>query len=122
MVTATSNDFGYGMVFEKPCRLWAEDRDVLIAISSSGRSENILRAVQTCLGAGCRILTFSGFDPDNPLRKLGHLNFYVPSSTYGYVEVVHNALAHMVTDFVLRHQWPGLAVSEHLLLAPGQPA
>ena len=75
---------------------------MMIAISSSGCSENILRAAQICLSGDCRLITFSGFSPDNPLRSRGHLNFYVPSDSYGYVEIVHGALAHILTDFLIR--------------------
>jgi D-sedoheptulose 7-phosphate isomerase len=98
MLTALSNDHGYGSVFERPIRLWANPGDLLIAISSSGRSENILRAVEAARGRECRVITLSGFRADNPLRKLGDLNFYVPSEAYGFVEVAHAAFAHFIAD------------------------
>lgn len=98
LLTALSNDDGYGSVFERPVRLWAAAGDVLLAISSSGRSENILRAVRAAKERQCGILTFSGFSPDNPLRRMGDLNFYVPSAVYGYVELAHSVLAHFLTD------------------------
>jgi len=98
MLTALSNDYGYECVFERPIRLWASAGDVLVAISSSGRSENILRAVEAARIRECKIITFSGFRVDNPLRKLGDLNFYVPSETYGFVEVAHAAFAHFLAD------------------------
>lgn len=102
MLTATSNDHGYGAVFERPGTLWADEGDVLIAVSSSGRSENILRAVTACAERGCRAVTFTGFAPDNPLRRLGCLNFWVPAHAYGAVELVHSTLAHFITDLVAR--------------------
>lgn len=98
LLTALSNDLGYASVFEMPLRLWAEKGNVLIAISSSGRSENILRAVQTSLARGCNVITFSGFHRDNPLREKGHLNFYIPSENYGCVEIAHMSLTHLLTD------------------------
>ena len=98
LLTALSNDHGYGCVFERPIELWAEAGDLLLAISSSGQSENILRAVQASLMRGCQILTFSGFRSDNPLRQMGDLNFYISSQVYGYVEVAHMALTHLLTD------------------------
>ena len=67
-------------------------------MSSSGGSENILRAAKEALKRGCKLVTFSGFSPENPLRQLGHFNVYVASSEYGYVEVGHTALAHFITD------------------------
>jgi D-sedoheptulose 7-phosphate isomerase len=98
LLTALSNDHGYECAFERPVGLWADADDVMVAFSSSGRSENILRAVRAAAIRGCRVVTFSGFHPTNPLRQLGDVNFYVASQAYGYVEVAHGALAHFLTD------------------------
>ncbi len=98
LLTAFSNDDGYECVFERPIELWANAGDLLLAISSSGQSENILRAVQTSVTRGCQGITLSGFSADNPLRRMGYLNFYVPSQVYGYVEATHFVLAHFLTD------------------------
>lgn len=98
LLTALSNDHGHECVFERPASLWADAGDLLVAFSSSGQSQNILRAVRAVTTRGCRVLTFSGFQPTNPLRLLGEVNFYVASQAYGYVEVAHGALAHFLTD------------------------
>ena len=98
LLTALANDDGYGSVFEQPVNLWAQTGDLLMTVSSSGRSENILRGSKAALGKDCNLITLSGFSPDNPLRKMGHLNFYVPSSAYGFVEISHAALTHLITD------------------------
>ena len=98
LLTALSNDHGYGCVFERPVELWAKAGDLLLAISSSGQSENILRAIRAAVARGCQVITLSGFSADNPLRRLGDVNFYVPSQVYGYVEATHSVLAHFLTD------------------------
>lgn len=98
MLTAFGNDYGYPAVFERPIATWCGSQDVLIAISSSGQSENILRAVRAALLKRCRVITLSGFEADNPLRSMGHLNFYVPSFEYGFVELAHSILTHHFTD------------------------
>jgi len=98
LLTALANDYGYGCVFERSVKLWAGTGDLLVAISSSGQSENILRAVEAAAAQGCQIITLSGFRADNPLRRLGGLNFYIPSQDYGYVELAHSALTHFLTD------------------------
>jgi len=98
VLTAMSNDHSYEEAFEKLVRLWAEPGDVLFAISSSGQSANIIRAVETAKKMQARIITLSGFKTDNPLRRLGHLNFYAPSQLYGEVEMAHGVLAHCMTD------------------------
>ena len=104
LLTAMANDHGYECVFERPVQLWADTGDLLLAISSSGESENILRAVRASVGRGGQVITFSGFEADNSLRRMGHLNFYVPSQVYGYVEVVHSALTHFLTDCAVQSQ------------------
>ena len=98
LLTALANDDGYGSVFEWPIGLWAEPGDVLITVSSSGQSENIVRALAAAKKHGCQMITFSGFNPDNSSRLAGDLNFYVPSHVYGFVETAHTALAHYLTN------------------------
>jgi len=98
LLTAFANDEGYGSVFEAPINLWAEARDLLITVSSSGNSENIVRSVEAAVAKGCDVITFSGFAPDNRSRSMGNLNFYVGSDVYGYVETAHAALTHYITD------------------------
>ena len=106
LLTAYSNDNGYEIAFEKSVELWAEKSDLLIAISSSGESDNILRAVDIAKIKGCNIITISGFLNNNPLRNMGDVNFYVPSKVYGYVEVTHSILVHFLTDIaaIIRSQ------------------
>lgn len=98
LLTALANDDGYGSVFEGPINQWAEPGDLLITVSSSGRSENILRAAKSGREHGCKVITLTGFSPDNPSRSLGDLNFYVNSVEYGLVETAHAALSHYLTD------------------------
>lgn len=98
MLTAYSNDDGYAAAYANPLRMWASPGDLLIAISSSGQSENILRAVAVAQEAGARVVTLSGFTPNNTLRRTGDLNFYIPAGSYGTVELGHAMLCHYLTD------------------------
>jgi D-sedoheptulose 7-phosphate isomerase len=100
-LTCFGNDYGYDQVFARPIGLHARPEDVLVAISSSGRSPNILNAVATARARGCGVFTFSGFDDDNPLRRLGDLNFHVPSHCYGIVEIAHLTLIHAALETLL---------------------
>ena len=104
LLTCISNDYSYAQVFEKPIEMFADSGDVLIAISSSGCSENILRGARAGLAKGCHLLTMSGFKPDNALRSLGTVNFYVPSSSYGHVEITHLALCHRIVDAIIERR------------------
>jgi len=99
LLTALSNDDGYETVFRQPVTRWAEPGDLLVAVSSSGESNNIVTAAAAARERGCRLLTFSGFKPGNRLRQAGDLNFYVPSMSYGHVELTHQILGHCITDF-----------------------
>ncbi len=102
LLTCISNDFGYERVFAEPIVRFAREGDVLVAISSSGRSANILNGVEAARKADCRVITLSGFSSDNPLRALGDLNFYVPSDSYGIVEITHLSLLHGVLEERMR--------------------
>lgn len=97
LLTALANDEGYGSVFEWPINMWAEANDLFVTVSSSGQSENIVRGLKAAREKECRVITMSGFDPNNASRELGDLNFYVPSNVYAYVETAHTALAHYLT-------------------------
>jgi D-sedoheptulose 7-phosphate isomerase len=103
LLTCISNDFGYRHVFEKPIEMFADKGDILVAISSSGQSENILRGVEAAKKKECDVLTLSGFAANNPLRGKGLLNFYVASDSYGHVEVVHHAICHCILDTIIEH-------------------
>ena len=100
LLTALTNDDGYASAYETATRLWVDRGDVMIALSSSGSSENILRAVDAARAGGSSVVTLSGFNPGNPLRSRGDVNFYVGSSSYGLVETAHAAIGHYLTDAV----------------------
>jgi D-sedoheptulose 7-phosphate isomerase len=104
-LTALGNDFGYDQVFAKQLDLHARPGDLLVAISSSGRSANILNAVDLARTRECGVVTFSGFSEDNPLRRCGDVNFYIRSGQYGFVEVGHLALCHASFDIAMG--WDG---------------
>jgi D-sedoheptulose 7-phosphate isomerase len=97
-LTCLGNDLGYENVFAKQIDFHARSGDMLIAISSSGRSPNILGAVKFARARDCSVATFSGFNAENELRQTGDVNFYVSSGEYGFVEVAHLALCHAVLD------------------------
>ena len=98
LLTAYTNDDGYDAAFEQQVNNWADPGDLIVAVSSSGQSENILRATKQAQEHGCMAVTVSGFRPDNPLRAMGDLNFHAPSEHYGFVELAHSVLLHHLTD------------------------
>ncbi len=97
-ITAIANDFGYEKVFSFPLEKCLQKQDLVIAISSSGESKNILQGVLAAQKKGANILTLSGFSEENPLRFLGDINYWVPSKEYGLVESAHFILLHTLVD------------------------
>ncbi len=100
-LTAVSNDFSYEDVFSYRINRVLTERDMLVAISSSGNSPNIVKALRTAKEKDVFCITLTGMGEDNFARKLGNLNFYVPLATYGFVESVHSVLLHAALDFFL---------------------
>jgi len=101
LLTCLSNDCGYENVFGKSVEMFADEGDILVAISSSGKSENILNGVYAARKQGAHVVTLSGFKPDNPLRSMGDINFYVPDGTYGSVEILHLSICHCILDVII---------------------
>lgn len=97
-LTAIANDLGYANVFAEQVRVLGKPGDMLVAISSSGQSTNILKAVEVARSLNMLIATFSGFRPTNLLREQGDVNFYVDSDQYGFVEIAHHALVQAILD------------------------
>lgn len=102
LLTCMANDYGWENVFAMPIKKLADRGDVLFAISSSGQSKNILNACNAAKEKGCVLVTFSGMDENNPLRSKGCLNFYVPSTHYGFVELTHETLLHSILDLFIQ--------------------
>jgi D-sedoheptulose 7-phosphate isomerase len=91
---------GYEHVFSEPLRRRGRRGDMLVAISSSGKSPNILRAVATARRLGLTVVTLSAMSPRNPLRSSGRLNAFVSAGDYGLAETCHAAILHHWMDLV----------------------
>lgn len=103
LITAISNDVGYAEVFAEPLRRRGRPGDMLVAISSSGRSPNILKAADVARALRMRIVTLSAMAARNSLRTKGDLNVYVAASDYGSAESCHAAILHHWMDSVEVH-------------------
>ena len=97
-LTCLANDFGYEFVFSKQIDFYANEDDLVIAISSSGESKNILNSIDSASKKNCSVITLSGFKKDNSLRSKGMINFYINHHDYGVVEVAHLTLLHLILD------------------------
>lgn len=98
-LTCYANDYGWSQAYTKFLEHYLLPDSLVILMSSSGRSENILHAAQYA-SEHARIVTLSGFSPDNPLRtqftSRSLVHYYVPSKDYGIVELMHNLILHSV--------------------------
>jgi len=100
LLTALGNDIGFADVFSEPLRLKATARDLLVAISSSGESPNIIKGVEAADRLGAAVVILSAMGGDNRLRGTGRLNFYLSARTYGEAETCHAAVLHHWVDLL----------------------
>ena len=75
LITAFANDFGYENWIQKAIEFYGDDKDTLILISSSGQSSNVINAAKYANHIGINVITFTGFDSNNPLSMSGDINF-----------------------------------------------
>jgi D-sedoheptulose 7-phosphate isomerase len=99
LYTAIANDFGFETVFSKQIEYVAREGDVLLAISSSGNSPNILAGVAAAKAIGMITVGFSGFSGGR-LRQEADISVHVDDSNYGIIEDAHQALMHVLAQFI----------------------
>ncbi len=114
MISCLANDYGFENWMHHAVRLHAQWDDMLIAISSSGRSANILGAVEQAHKMDLPVVTLTGFDVDNPVRELGDANLWVDSRAYNVVETVHQTWLLCLVDMII-------GKSEYLATRVAQP-
>jgi histidinol-phosphate phosphatase family protein len=99
LFSAIGNDHGYDLVFEYQLQSLARTGDVLIAVSSSGRSPNIVRALEWANRHGMRTIALTGFS-GGAARDLATVSVHVPSDNYGIIEDAHQACMHLLAQYV----------------------
>ncbi|RKY48271.1 MAG: phosphoheptose isomerase [Candidatus Neomarinimicrobiota bacterium] len=100
LITCFSNDYGYDMWIVEALKHYADPGDVVILISSSGRSPNVVNAAKYARENNLKVVSFTGFDSDNPLRKLSDISLWIDSHVYNIVECVHMIFLTMVIDCI----------------------
>lgn len=100
LITCYANDYGYENAMAEWLKLHIDAGDLLVAISSSGESKNILNAVGVARAKGAHVLTLSGFAADNTLSRSGDINFVTPVRNYGIVECFHQTILHIILDSI----------------------
>lgn len=99
LMTALGNDISYEQCFAFPLGRFGQQGDMLVTISSSGNSPNVVAALNKAKEVGLSRVTLSGMKPENASRDLGNLNFYVPGDTYGLAESAHQVVLHCWYDW-----------------------
>ncbi len=101
LITCFANDYGYEKWLSKAIEFYGDKSDLVILISSSGSSVNMLNAARTAKKLGMQLVTFTGFNEDNPLKQSGNLNFWVNSCAYNVVENTHQIWLLLVCDLII---------------------
>ena len=102
LITCFSNDYGFERWIEKAIDFYADENDVLILISSSGKSQNMINACKAAKNKKMsKIITLTGHSKDNPLSKLGDVSLWINSKAYNFVENTHQVWLLAVVDLII---------------------
>ena len=101
LITCFANDCGHENWIKEAIKSNCSiENDLMILISSSGKSKNIINAAKYCKENNMKLITLSGFDKDNDLRSYGDVNFYVSSNDYNFVEMTHHIILVSIVDIL----------------------
>tara|TARA_B100001564_G_scaffold331710_1_gene317958 strand:+ start:2022 stop:2585 length:564 start_codon:yes stop_codon:yes gene_type:complete len=102
LITCFSNDYGYEKWVQKSIEFYSNPGDVVILISSSGKSLNMINAVKEAKKKKIRkIITFTGHKKNNSLSKLGDINFWINSKSYNHIENMHQIILLSIVDLII---------------------
>jgi len=101
LITCFANDYGYEHWVAKALEAYADPGDLVILISSSGKSPNMLNGARQAKAMDLSLVTVSGFSADNPIRKFGDLNLWVDSTAYNIVEMTHHVWLVAIVDYLI---------------------
>ncbi len=103
LITCFSNDYGYENWVVEAIKAYINKNDILILISSSGTSKNIVNAAKYCKKNSIDFITFSGFKKNNQLHNLGNVNFHIDSNQYNFIEMSHHIILVYLVDFFAKN-------------------
>ena len=101
LLTCFANDYGYENWVEKALNFYADKGDIVILISSSGTSKNIINGANWAKQNGNKVITLSGFNAENPLRQIGEINLWVDSKGYNIIEMAHHIWLVAIVDYIV---------------------
>ena len=112
LLSAVANDLGYDRVFEYQLQSQARPGDILFAVSSSGRSPNIVRALEWAGANGMQTISLTGFD-GGEARQLATVSIHIDSANYGIIEDAHQACMHLLAQYIRQSRMTSDAVALH---------
>ena len=104
LITCFANDYGYENWVKEAIKAYLNKNDMIILISSSGTSKNIVNAAKYCKKNSINLVTLSGFNKNNPLSKLGIVNFHIDSNQYNFVEMSHHIILVYLVDIFAKNK------------------
>jgi D-sedoheptulose 7-phosphate isomerase len=105
LLTCLSNDYGYKNWVKKALDFYADKGDLLICISSSGESPNIINGAKYAKKIGCKLITLTGFKKENKVSKVGNVNLWVDSKNYNLVEMTHHIWLLSIVDYISKSKF-----------------
>ena len=104
LITCFANDYGYENWVVEAIKAYLKKNDMLILISSSGTSKNIVNAAKYCKKNSIQLITLSGFKKNNPLSKCGNVNFHINSDQYNFIEMSHHIILVYLVDIFAKNK------------------
>ena len=101
LITCFSNDYGYDRWIEKTIDFYADKKDIIILISSSGQSKNMINACKAAKKKRIKVISFTGHSKNNPLSKLSKISLWVNSKAYNYIENIHQIWLLGICDLII---------------------
>ena len=100
LMTAIANDISYDDVYSFQLDALGQEGDVLVAISSSGNSPNVVKAIETAKSLKMKTIALTGFSPNNKCAQLANISLHVAIEEYEATEDVHQAIMHMIAKYI----------------------
>jgi D-sedoheptulose 7-phosphate isomerase len=102
LITCFANDYGYENWVTEALKAYADRGDLVILVSSSGESLNLVNAAKTAKEMGLGVITLTGFFPSNKLRETGDINLWVDSESYNVIETAHQTWLLALVDYAIK--------------------
>lgn len=100
-ITCLANDYGFENWMTHALRLRMTKNDIVVLISSSGNSQNVIKAARYVKEENVKLVTLTGMSPNNELRKLGDINLWVDSRAYNLIETIHQFWLMSIIDMLI---------------------